>query len=95
MNSSYPYMYALDRPYTWKKKRATASTACTECRLELYKFSFVPSSRTMKFDCERTIRMITAKLFSFKLDVISDKYVKISVFFFLLMHHKKYTAYLL
>lgn len=42
-----------------------------------------------KFDCERTIRYKPAKLFSFKPDVISNKYVKI----FFKMHHEKYAVF--
>lgn len=44
-----------------------------------------------KFDCERTISMIQAKLIRFKLQNISNKYTKIC---FSKMHHKS-TAYLL
>lgn len=49
-------MYALDRLLYLKKKRATASTACTESRLGLYKSSFVPTGvkwNALKTDVRR------------------------------------------
>lgn len=54
-------MYALDRLLYLKKKRATASTACTECRLELYKSSFVPTGvkwNALKTDVRRHLPLL-------------------------------------